>query len=154
LRPFRVATYAVYFVLISIFSVLVIVSVVRSVLAMTPPRQEPAAQPLAMTACVQSAGALWEELERARLDIINTHGDARQTDLRWMAFRTQWLQRFRALEGSCAVQARDRDTLKPLFRKLENVLDLYTTHAVQFAGEVGGAVESLRAELRKAASGT
>jgi hypothetical protein len=152
LRPFRVATYAVYFVIISLFGLLVSISVVKSVRDMTPPRKEPSANPIPVQQCVARVGTLWRELEQARVDITAHDADAREADHRWVKFRKQWVQRFRDVEAECAVRTSEREELQPLFRRLETVLDLYTTHAVQYSGEIGGAVEGLRAELKSAAA--
>jgi hypothetical protein len=48
------------------------------------------------------------------------------------------------------VAEKGRAPLRELFIDLEQLEDLYTTHAVQYAGEIGPAVERFRHHLGEA----
>jgi hypothetical protein len=143
-----VAIYVTYLVVVGVFVGLVVVSVVRSVRLMTPPRQTPWASPSPVGACVQRAEGLFRELEQQRNQVWLVDR-AQRADAEWVAFRRGWLQRFRVVEAQCAANGRNRKALRPLFARLETLLDLYTTHAVQYAGEMGGAIDAFRAELKR-----
>ena len=150
-RRFRAAAYGLYIALVSAFSLMIIVSVTRSIAAMTPPRL-PAAEPtLTVRECLDGAQTLWRELEREREALVNL-SPARNVDQEWMLFRTQWLRQMRERESHCALGARDRASVKAVYSRLEQVLDLYTIHAVQYAGEVGGAVDNLHEAFEVARS--
>jgi hypothetical protein len=140
--------YGLYIAVASFFSILVLISVIRSVREMTPPRLAPSDSPAAFASCILQAEKLWLQLEQERVE-ITSHHEAKQADHLWVRFRKEWLVRFRQVEADCAVDREDRGSLRPAFRRLETVLDLYTTHAVQYSGEIGPAVDALRAELEK-----
>ena len=141
-RRYRAAAYGLYIALVSAFSLMLIVSVSRSIRAMTPPRL-PAAEPtLSVRECLDAAQSLWRELEREREALVNL-SPARSVDQEWMVFRTGWLRQLRERESHCALESRERGSVKAVYGRLEQVLDLYTIHAVQYAGEVGGAVDNL-----------
>jgi hypothetical protein len=141
-RRYRAAAYGLYIALVSAFSLMLIVSVVRSIRAMTPPQLPPAEPTLSVRECLDGAQALWRELEREREALVNL-SPARSVDQEWMVFRTGWLKQLRERESHCALESRERGQVKVVYRRLEQVLDLYTIHAVQYAGEVGGAVDGL-----------
>jgi hypothetical protein len=145
-RPFRAAAYGVYIVVVSIFSLWIIVNVSRSVASMTPEKLPPAepAQVLSFKECLDAAQVLWTELETQRETLVRKV-PARSVDQEWMRIRTEWLQRLRERESRCALTSRERTELRVVFQRLEEVQDLYTIHAVQYAGEVGGAVDALQA---------
>jgi hypothetical protein len=145
-RPFRAAAYGVYIIVVAIFSVWIIINVSRSVMSMTPnklPLAEPA-QVLSFRECLDGAQALWTDLESQREKLVR-NVPARSVDQEWMRIRTDWLQRLRERESKCALSSRERTELRVVFLRLEEVQDLYTIHAVQYAGEVGGAVDALQA---------
>jgi len=142
-RPFRAAAYGVHVALSTVFSLWIIVSVGRSVASMTP-EQLPAAEPaLTFRECLDAAQGLWAELERQRETLVRT-SPATDMDQQWMRFRTAWLKKLREQESRCALGSRERAELRAVFERLEQVQDLYAIHAVQYAGEVGGAVDSLQ----------
>ena len=141
-RRYRAAAYGLYIALVSAFSLMIILSVTRSIRAMTPPRLPPAEPTLTVRECLDGAQALWRELEREREALVNL-SPARSVDQEWMVFRTGWLKQLRERESHCALESRERGQVKVVYRRLEQVLDLYTIHAVQYAGEVGGAVDGL-----------
>lgn len=142
-RPFRAAAYGVYIAVVVAFCLAITISVTRSVLAMTPERK-PAMEPvLSYRECLDGADKLWSELESEREKLVRTV-PASKVDKQWMDFRTGWLRRLSDQEAQCALGSRDRTSLKEVFLRLEEVQDLYTIHAVQYAGEVGGAVDGLR----------
>lgn len=138
-RPYRLAVWLVYFVVLGIFGTSILLGVMRSVWAMSP-EHLPAAAQLGATECQEKARALWVELDERR-KAMSAAPEVHLVDADyWTAFRTGWLERHRAAEAACSAQA-------PIFKRLDQVMDLYTTHAVQFAGEVGPTVDKLKAEL-------
>lgn len=142
-RPFRAAAYGLHITASTLLSLWIIVNVSRSVAAMTPERQPPSLQVLSYRECLDAAQVLWGDLEAEREKLVRTQ-PASDVDQVWMRFRTAWLERLRAREAECALKSRDRAPLQAVFQRLEQVLDLYTIHAVQYAGEVGGAVDTLQ----------
>lgn len=148
-RPYRAAAYGLYIAVVSVFSLAVLVSVGRSVASMTPERLPPAGVTLTYRECIDEAQKLWAELETRREHLVS-QTPARKVDQEWMRFRTAWLERLRISESHCALESQDRSALKTVYRRLEHVQDLYTIHAVQYAGEVGGVVESLDSAFDKA----
>jgi hypothetical protein len=157
-RPFRAAAYGVYILVTTIFCVWLIVNVSHSVGAMTPNKLPPVEpeQVVSFKECLDAAQTLWTELETQRETLVRKV-PARSVDQEWMRIRTGWLQRLRERESKCALNARERAELRVVFQRLEEVQDLYTIHAVQYAGEVGGAVDALQAAFdtarRNAAAG-
>jgi len=148
-RPFRIGMYALYLVVVSVFSLLVIRSVVGSVLKMTPPHRPPAEQTLTVSECLHRAEAMLHELEQERATLSTTFPAAR-TDDAWEKFRMGWMERFRDAESRCALESRSRGPLREVFSRLSKVMDLFTTSAVQYAGEAGGGVDAFRAALEAA----
>src|SRR5262245_41077259 len=106
---------------------------------MTPDRPPPSAAVLEPKDCASVARALWSELEQARIGLGN-RAPGRRTDLEWTKFRTEWLTKVHAAHARCQPQ-------KNLFAHLENLIDLYSTHAVQFSGEIGPTIDAFNAEL-------
>lgn len=148
-RPFRTAAWALYLLVAVGFSALVIYSVFRSVVAMTPRRPAPAGQALPVTECVEQARALLDRLDAQPRDF--SQPAATKADQRFLAFRGTWLQDKRTLESRCGIGEAGREKLTAAFDELEKLLDLYTTTSVQYAGAVGPTVESLRQRLDDAA---
>jgi hypothetical protein len=142
-RPFRAAAYGLYIALVVAFCLGITISVTRSVGAMTPEKKSPVEPVLSYRECLDAADQLWSQLESEREKLVRTT-PARKVDRQWMEFRTTWMARLRDREAQCALGSRDRVDLRELYRRLEEVQDLYTIHAVQYAGEVGGAVDALR----------
>jgi hypothetical protein len=145
-RPFRVTAYVVYLVLVSVFCVLVIVSVVRSVRAMTPQQHPVQTATLEPVACAARAEGLFQELEEHRRE-LSVRRPAASDDAAWNSFRVAWLERVRQAQSSCGVAAPERAKVARLFVELEHLEDLYTTSAVQFSGEIGPAVDAFRHSL-------
>lgn len=141
-RSFRAAAYGVHILVSTVFCLCLIVNVSRSVAAMTPEKRPRATgdQVLSFRECVDGAQRLWTDLETQRETLVR-NAPARSVDLEWMRFRTGWLERLRDHESRCP----QRPELRTLVQRLEEVQDLYTIHAVQYAGEVGGAVDALHA---------
>ncbi|QSQ15820.1 hypothetical protein [Myxococcus landrumensis] len=150
-RRYRGAAYGIYITLTALFSIWILWNVSRSVAAMTPEKLPPAAQALSYRDCLAGARALWDELEAGREKLVRV-SPARDTDQEWMRFRTEWMQRLRVRESECDLQARERAPLRTVYGRLEVVLDLYTTHAVQYADEVGGTVDAFHAAFKAAAN--
>ncbi|MHB8876075.1 MAG: hypothetical protein ACYC8T_20485 [Myxococcaceae bacterium] len=148
-RPFRVTAYLTYIVVVVVFSSLIIFSVVRSVLAMTPPRLPESSTTLTVAECLERAEGLWRELEGRRKS-LGDHSAARQADSAWPGFRRQWLERHRQAEAVCALESKQRVALKEVFTRLERAMDLHTTHAVQYAGEIGPTVDAMRQAMNQA----
>ncbi|AEI67534.1 hypothetical protein [Corallococcus macrosporus] len=148
-RRFRGAAYGIHILLTTLFSLWLIWSVGRSVSAMTPEKLPPAPVTLTFRECLEGARALWTELESGREKLVNV-SPAKSVDQEWMRFRTAWLQKLRVRESECALDSRERALLREVFGRLVRVQDLYAIHAVQYAGEVGGAVDALHAALERA----
>ena len=142
--------YAIYVAVVAAFSALVGISVIRSVVEMSP-RAHPASPGdlLPASRCVSEAEALWRTLDDERKEFTRSQ-PARSVDEEFSHFRVEWLRRLRDLEGRCVADSPQRKPLREVFRRLEQVQDLYTTHAVQYAGEVGPAVDALLAALARA----
>jgi predicted secreted Zn-dependent protease len=148
-RPFRIAAYGFYLFVVVAFCLLVIVSVLRSGMAMTPRPPRAVDEVLTVPECIEQAQELWRSLDRERRALTDVR-PVREVDQRWTGFRVEWMRQLRELEARCAVDAHARPELRRIFRRLDGLQDLYTTHAVQFAGGVGAAVDRLDAAFRDA----
>jgi len=134
---------------VTAFCLAVTLSVSRSVATMTPDKKPSVEPVLSYRECLDAAGELWSQLDVEREKLVRTT-PARKVDKQWMDFRTTWMQRLRDREAQCALESHDRVSIKEVYRRLEVVQDLYTMHAVQYAGEVGGAVDALQAAFSTA----
>src|SRR5262249_51169454 len=123
------------------------VSVIRSVLAMTPDHRSATTPTMSAGECLEKARELWTDLDDHR-KAMSAQIEVRRggADL-WSQFRVGWLKRHRAAEEACAVDLPGRENLKAVFKRLDQTMDLYTTHATQYAGEVGPTVDALKAAL-------
>lgn len=142
-RPYRAVTLGVYLAFTIGFSCLIIFSVYRSVLRMTPDRP-PVGELQSEEACLRDARGLFTELEQVR----KAQGDQAKvvgSDQRFLQFRVEWLTRKRALESHCALESRGRS--RAAFASLDRMLDLYTTASVQFSGAVGPTVDAFKQQL-------
>jgi hypothetical protein len=151
-RPFRVAVLSVYLAVVSLFCILITYSVARSVRSMSPRREPVRTATLDRAACSARAASLLDELEGQRRSLTGIV-PASTADANWMSFRVEWLDRLRQAERSCGVGAPDRTDLRRLFRELEHLEDLYTTSAVQYAGEIAPALDGFRRTLAKMPTG-
>ena len=151
-RPFRIGAYALYLVVVSAVSLLVIKSVVSSVIRMTPGRKPPAEQTLTVAECLQRAEALFHELESERAR-VSASTPAARSDQAWEQFRVGWIERYRDAESRCALESRSRPSLREVYDRLSRVMDLFTTSSVQYAGEAGPGVDEFRASLEVARKG-
>jgi hypothetical protein len=147
-RPFRALALGAYLVVVLTFSLLVIISVVRSVLEMTPRKPLNATERLTPQECAVRAQELYEQLETRRQDLSAVQ-PAAEASLRWTSFRVEWLNGLRQAEASCAEDALRRD----VFSQLETLENLYTTSAVQYSGEMGPAVDAFRRALGRLRDG-
>jgi hypothetical protein len=145
-RPFRVAAWSMYIAVATVFALFITVSVIRSTLAMSPDHRPPAATILSVEECLQRARGLYLELDERRKTMSQAR-EVRRVDAEWTPFRVDWLSRHRAAESACAVAQPGRESLKAIYDALDKTMDLYTTHAVQFAGEVGPTLDALKASL-------
>jgi hypothetical protein len=134
----------VYLVFTITFSCLIIFSVYRSVLRMTPERPNVGGEVQSEADCLRGAGQLFTELETQR-KTQGEQGDVTHSDQRFLEFRVEWLTRKRALEAKCALE--NREKVKNAFDSLDRVLDLYTTASVQFSGAVGPSVDSFKKSI-------
>lgn len=150
-RPYRVATYAVYLIVVCGFSLLVIVSVFRSAKKMTPEVPKRTKGPGLSTAqCVSRARGLWNDLEAERQHFsLSKNSEALQTH--WQAFRLAWISRLRKAQAACG--SGSDAAVRKVFGKLEAVENLYTTSAVQYGNEIAPAVADFRGALTKAEAG-
>ncbi len=147
-RGFRRVTWGVYFVFSVTFSLLITVSVISSTIKMSPPHFAPTAS-LEVPKCVEQAQYLFGELDKKREDLSSAK-EVRVADEDWVAFRLDWLSRERELEAKCVGDTPEREKLNPVFKTLQSLMNLYTTHAVQYAGEIGPSVDKLRKQLEEA----
>jgi hypothetical protein len=141
--------YSLYLLVVGTIAIMLTVSVVKSVSAMTPRHRPSPAQTLTERECLDRADQLWTELDDRRKALSNSV-PAANADNAFTHFRVEWLQRHREAEGLCAVESQSRVALREVFRRLEQTMDLYTTHTVQYAGEVGPTVDALREAMAKA----
>lgn len=151
LRRFRIGTYAVYLVVVGGFCLSILVSLVRSVSQMTPRHSAAREAVLSPRECVGRVETLWQELEDRR-KALTSRPPASEADNAWAEFRVQWMERHREAEATCGVDSPGRQSLRALFRRLDKAMDLYTTHAVQYAGEVGPTADAFSRELATARS--
>jgi hypothetical protein len=149
LRPWRTAAYAMYILVSAAFSINLIVSVSHSVASMSPGRPDVVGAPLDSAACATEARRLWEALDAQR-QALSRGKEVSKVDVGWTGFRTGWLKEVRAAEARCAIDSPGREKLKAVFAQLGHAMDLYTTHAVQYAGEVGPTVDALKGALEAA----
>jgi hypothetical protein len=149
-RNYRVAMYVLYILVAAVFSAFIITSVVRSVWRMSPPRLPPAEPTLTLRECVDAADALFRDLDRERQDLTRGTGAVAAQDPVWYQFRLEWLRRYRQSEAQCALDSHSREKVKAAFGRLEYLMDLYTTSAVQFDGQLGPAIDGLRQMLSQA----
>ena len=140
-RAYRAVSLGVYLVFTITFSCLIIFSVYRSVLRMTPERPNVGGEVLSEAECLRGANQLFTELEAQR-KTQGDQADVRHSDQRFLEFRVEWLTRKVALEAKCALE--NREKVKDAFSSLDRVLDLYTTASVQFSGAVGPSVDSFK----------
>lgn len=152
LRPFRGLAWGVYLVVAVVFSLAITINVVRSTLAMTPERPPPSTEKLPVAACVAVAKELLAELDARRNALSDPPdgGAVRRVDADWTRFRIDWLIRENEAESRCTSDTPEREHLVNVFKDLDKLMDLYTTHAVQFAGEVGPTLDALRLDLQQA----
>lgn len=143
-RPYRGLAWAGYLVFAVGFSSLIIFSVFKSVLSMTPDAPAFAGSSLDEAQCMGEARNLFTELESRRKGL----GDSKEivkSDQAFLDFRLDWLTRKRAIEARCGLGSRPR--VKATYDSLDRVMDLYTTASVQFAGAVGPATDELKTLL-------
>jgi hypothetical protein len=116
---------------------------------MSPGRPEVTGAGLDAAACAAEARRLWEVLDAQR-QALSRAKDVSKVDVGWTGFRTGWLTEVRAAEARCAIDSPGHEKLRAVFAQLGRAMDLYTTHAVQYAGEVGPTVDALKAALEAA----
>ncbi|MFZ5442841.1 MAG: hypothetical protein ACOZQL_22740 [Myxococcota bacterium] len=144
-RRFRGAAWVAYLVFAVGFSSLIIYSVFRSVLQMTPDTPPASGVSKSETECLEGARALFVELEQQRKNLAEAPV-VRGADQTFLHFRVDWLQRKRNLEAQCGLEAREKARLA--FASLDRAMDLYTTASVQFTGGVGPTVDELKQRLQ------
>ena len=132
-RPFRALALGVYLVVVVTFSVLVIVSVVRSVLEMTPRQPLNAIERLGPAECAVRAQELYEQLETRRQDLSAVQ-PAAEASLALDELPGGVAER--AAPGARPAAPR-MPWRRDVFSRLETLENLYTTSAVQYSGEMG-----------------
>ncbi len=142
----RRAVFAVYLTAAVGYSSMVIFSVFRSVSRHSPGRPAATTPPVEMQSCSNSFRALFDELDAKRHAVRQV--PVATIEQVWMDFRLEWLQRKRALEAACAVDAKGRESLALASSALESVLDASTTHVIQFAGQLAPVEERFRSALK------
>ncbi len=139
---------AVYLVFTVTFCLVLTWSVLNSVLAMNP-KVPAASAPLSAPVCLTRLRELVNELDLRNRN-ISALGNVTTSDLKWSEYRLQWLTRSRELESHCSLKDPANEKLGAAFKQAGHVLDLYTVHAVQFAGEIGPSIDALRVMLDEA----
>src|SRR4051794_27908768 len=125
-RPFRIAVWGVYYAVLLFFVGSITVSVIRSVLAMTPDHRPATAPTVTPEQCLQKARELWVELDDHR-KAMSAQSEVRRADADfWTQFRLAWLARHRAAEEACGVDLPGRESLKAVFKRLDQMMVLYT----------------------------
>ncbi len=142
-RPYRAVSLGVYLVVTIVFSSLIIFSVYRSVLRMTPERPK-VSETKPEAECLTGARTLFDELEAQR-KAQGDLPDVTSSDQKFLQYRVEWLQRKRTMEAQCGLENRER--VKKAFDSLDKVLDLYTTASTQFSGSVGPSVDDFKKQL-------
>ncbi len=142
-KSFRAASLGIYLVVTIFFSCLIIYSVYRSVLKMTPERP-PAGEVRSEEDCLRDARGLFLELEAERKAQAE-QADVKHSDQQFLKFRVAWLTRKLALESACELESRERT--REAFESLDRMLDLYTTATVQFSSGVGPTVDKFKKQL-------
>ena len=145
-RPYRAISLGIYLTVTIVFSILIIFSVYRSVLRMTP-ELPPPGDIQSEAACLRDVKQLFVELEAQR-KVQGDQPDVAHSDQRFLQYRVEWLTRKRALESRCALD--NRQAVKKAFDSLDRVLDLYTTASTQFSGSVGPAVDDFKKQVEPA----
>jgi hypothetical protein len=120
---------------------------------MTPALPPAPAQLADVGVCTQRAESLWSELEERRRGLAKEAEPIRAAHQRWEEFRLGWLKQLRAAQAECTADSPERSRLGLLFRDLERLEDLYSTHAVQYVGEIGPSVGRFERDLASARSG-
>jgi hypothetical protein len=144
-RSYRTLAWAFYLVVAVGFSSLIIYSVFRSVLAMTPTVPAVGDAPFSESECQARARSLFGELESHRKALAEAEV-VEHADQAFLHFRVEWLGRKAAVEARCELSA--RQNLRAVFSALDRVMDLYTTASVQFAGATGPDVDQLKRLLK------
>jgi hypothetical protein len=147
-RPFRAAVWVVYIGITAVIGGLVTIGVTKSVWSMTPKVHSSGGPLLTPSECVHRARSLYAELDSKR-QALSSAPEVRKADQEWTQFRMGWLSQLRDAEGACGIDEPGREGLKKVYEQLDKLMDLYTTHAVQFAGEVGPTLDALKASLRQ-----
>ncbi len=141
-RPFRMGALGFHLVFSVGFSLLIIYSVFKSVLEMSPGPAHAGPEIYTFTQCVKGGQAMFDELEGQRR--AYTSGSAAQADHRFLEFRIDWLARKRRLESGCGLERSGRGDLRALFGALDGLVNLYTTESVQFSGAIGADVDRVK----------
>ena len=141
-RPFRAAAWAFYLFIAVGYSLLVVYSVVRGVLAMTPAKP-PVAISTSVEECSAIARGLFDELEVQRKSLIGA-GSAAERQASWMRFRLDWVTRKRAEESKCGVGTAGRERVTQAFAALESLSDAYAVHATQFSQQLSPLVDEFQ----------
>lgn len=144
-RPWRGAAWVVYLVFSVGFSSLIIYSVFKSVLAMTPESPPAVGASKSEEDCLAEARGLFVELEGQRKGLAEAPV-VTSADQAFLHFRVDWLQRKRNLEAQCGLDRREK--ARAAFASLDRAMDLYTTASVQFTGGVGPTVDELKKRLQ------
>jgi hypothetical protein len=153
LRPFRAAAYGVHVAAATAFCLFIIWNVVRSVRAMTPPLPPSPAKLADVDTCSDRAQALWTALEERRRGLAEGTEPIRAAHQRWSEFRLEWLTQLRSTQAECSGAHPERAALGVLFQDLQRLEDLYSTHAVQYVGEIGPSVDRFQRDLEKVRTG-
>jgi hypothetical protein len=122
-------------------------NVIRSVMQMTPSMPPEPQQLVSVRECADRGQKLWRALEAARRSLSEATGNVRDAHESWAVFRNEWVQNLRIAQAECGIHHKERQSLRVVFSDLEELENLYTTHAVQYAGELGPALKRFHQDL-------
>lgn len=140
-RPFRALSWGVYLFVTVGFCFVIIYNVLSSAATMTPRRVGEAKEQRAEVECRSGLMTLFADMDSQRQALAAAR-PVRSVDLQWTKFRLPWLEQLRDLESHCTKAQGASPELAKAFVRLDKLMDLYTTHAVQFAGEVGPTLDA------------
>jgi hypothetical protein len=146
---YRGAMWGLFIAVSSVVALVISVSVVRSVWATSPAPLPPSERTLTVKECLDAAEGLWKELD-GRRQALSSASPVKSSEPEWYQFRVDWLHRYREAEAHCALDSHSRPALKVVFGKLDDLVDAYTTSAVQYTGQVGSSVDGFRKALAEA----
>ncbi|MCL2011188.1 MAG: hypothetical protein FWG75_00105 [Cystobacterineae bacterium] len=132
---FRRILVVLHLLVASLFCLLVAMSVVKSVAAMTPKRTWVAGAQ-SVDDCQKQGWLLLESLEKERQNWVFPE---LKTANNWMEYRAEWMTQLERLQKSCE----DAESQK-LFEMLRKLMAIYSIHMMAFVQELAPAIKPLQ----------